>query len=163
MNKPTKQEIIEKLKIRVTPIGSGTAIDHIKPGRGLRIVEVLGMNSHDAAAIALNTESRKRTEKRKDLILMENRFLNEEELNKISLLAKDATVNTIKDYKVIKKNKLDLPEKVEAVLECINPNCITNHEEIKTKFLLKKSPIKAKCHYCETSMNEKEIEKHIKK
>jgi len=158
-----KEEAMKKLKIRVTPIGNGTAIDHIQPGVGLRIVEILGMNSDHAASIALNTESKKTKEKRKDLILMENRFLTEEELNKIKLLAKEATVNTIKNFKVTKKDKLDLPDKVESVLECINPNCISNHEEIKTKFSIKKSPIKAKCHYCETSMDEKEIEKHIKK
>jgi len=157
-----REEMIKKLKVRVTPIGNGTAIDHIKPGMGLRIVEVLGINQKDTAAIALNTQSSKREEKRKDLILMENKFLTEEELNKIKLLARDATVNTIKNYKVIKKEKLDLPEKVQAILECINPNCITNHEEIKTKFSIKKKPIQAKCHYCETPMNESEIERHIK-
>jgi len=158
-----KKEVIEKLQKRVTPIGNGTAIDHIQPGLGLRIVEILGLDPTHAAAIALNTESRKTKEKRKDLILMENRFLTEDELNKIKLLAKNATVNTIKNYKVVKKETLGLPEKAEGILKCINPVCITNHEEIKTKFSIKKNPLKAKCFYCETSMNEEEIKKYIKK
>ncbi|PIN98849.1 MAG: aspartate carbamoyltransferase regulatory subunit [Candidatus Diapherotrites archaeon CG10_big_fil_rev_8_21_14_0_10_31_34] len=158
-----KEEAIKKLKIRVTPIGNGTAIDHIRPGMGLRIVEILGMNSKEVGAIALNTETQKRKEKRKDLILMENRFLTEEELNKIKLLARDATVNTIKNYKVTKKERLGLPTKVQGVLECINPNCITNHEEIKTMFFIKKNPVQAKCFYCETAMDDTEIEKYIKK
>jgi aspartate carbamoyltransferase regulatory subunit len=158
-----KEEVIKKLKTRVTPIGNGTAIDHIQPGVGLTIVEVLGMTSQHSAAIALNTESKKMKEKRKDLILMENRFLTEEELNKIRLLARGATVNTIKNYKVEKKEMLDLPEKVEGILQCINPVCISNHENLKTKFSIKKNPVKAKCFYCETSMDEHEIKKYIKK
>ena len=158
-----KEEMIKKLKIRVTPIGNGTAIDHIKPGMGLKIVEILGMNSKNAAAIALNTDSSKRKEKRKDLILMENRYLSEEELNKIKLLARDSTVNTIKNYKITKKEKLGLPNKVQGIIECINPNCITNHEDLKTKFSIKKNPVQAKCFYCETTMEDKEIEKYIKK
>ncbi len=158
-----KQEVIKKLQKRVTPIGNGTAIDHIQPGLGLKIVEILGLGSKHAAAIALNTESRKTKGGRKDLILMENRFLNEDELNKIKLIARKATVNTIKKYKVVKKETLGLPEKVEGILQCINPVCITNHEEIKTKFLIKKKPLKAKCFYCETSMNEEEIKRYIKK
>ncbi len=158
-----KEEAIKKLKVRVTPIGNGTAIDHIPAGMGLVLVEVLGMNSGNAAAIALNTESSKTEGKRKDLILMENRFLNEEELNKIKLIARNATVNTIKNFKIVKKEKLDLPEKVQGILQCINPVCITNHEDIKGKFTIKKNPVKAKCIYCETSMNEKEIKKYIKK
>ncbi len=156
-----KKEVIKKLQKRVTPIGNGTAIDHIQPGLGLRIVEILGLDPKHAAAIALNTESRKM--KRKDLILMENRFLNEDELNKIKLLAKNATVNTIKNYKVVKKETLGLPEKAEGILKCINPICITNHEEIKTKFSIKKNPLKAKCFYCETTMSENEIKRYIKK
>jgi aspartate carbamoyltransferase regulatory subunit len=160
--KMNKQEMIKKLKLRVTPIGNGTAIDHIQPGMGLKIVEVLGMNEKNAAAIALNTESKKRKEKRKDLILMENRFLTETELNKIKLLARKATVNTIKNFKVEKKERLDLPEKVEGILECINPVCITNHEPVKTKFLIDKKAFKATCFYCETTMNKEEIKKHIK-
>lgn len=156
-----KEEMIKKLKVRVTPIGNGTAIDHIQPGTGLRIVEILGMNSDNVASIALNTESHKMKEKRKDLILMENRFLTEEEINKIKLIAEGATVNTIKNFKVQKKETLDLPEKAEGILKCINPVCISNHEHIKTKFLIKKNPVAAKCFYCETSMDEKEIKKHI--
>ncbi len=157
-----KEEAIKKLKVRVTPIGNGTAIDHIQPGMGLKIVRVLGLDSHHTAAIALNTESSKLEEKRKDLILMENRFLSEEELNKIKLLARNATVNTIKNYKVEKKERLDLPDKVEGILECINPVCISNHESIKTKFSIKKNPVNAKCFYCETSMDMEEIQKRIK-
>jgi len=157
-----KEEIIKKIRVRVTPIGNGTAIDHIEPGKGLRIVEILGLNSGNAASIALNTESRKMKEKRKDLILMENRFLTEEELNKIRLIAKNATVNTIKNFKIEKKESLDLPEKVQGILKCINPACITNHEEIKTKFSIKNNPVQAKCFYCETAMNKEEIRKHIK-
>ncbi len=156
-----KEEMIKKLKVRVTPIGNGTAIDHINPGMGLKIVEVLGMDEKNGAAIALNTESKRMKEKRKDLILMEDRFLTENELNKIKLLARNATVNTIKNYKIEKKEKLDLPKKAEGILKCINPICITNHEELKTKFSIKKEPVKAKCFYCETSMDKEEIKKHI--
>jgi len=155
-----KQKIL-KPKIRITPIGFGTAIDHITPGMGLRIVEVIKVEKDNAISIAINTESKKLG--RKDLILFENKFLNEKELDKVKLLARNATHNVIKDFKIVEKERLGLPERVSEIIECINPTCITNHEMIPTKFIItKKKPLQAKCYYCETVMEEEEIMRAVK-
>jgi aspartate carbamoyltransferase regulatory subunit len=71
-------------------------------------------------------------------------------------------LNVIKGYKVIKKERLTFPDHAEGIIECINPNCITNIEKIPTKFSLKKNPLRATCYYCETTMEEEEIMKGIK-
>jgi len=156
-----REKKIQQLKMRVTPIGNGTALDHIPSGHGLRIIEILGFEKDKGAALAINTESRKMG--RKDLVLLEDRFLSEKELEKVKLLARNATHNVIENYKVAKKETLGLPEKVEDIIKCINPNCITNHEAIPTKFIItKKEPLEATCYYCETAMEEEEIMKAIK-
>lgn len=156
-----KKQKILKPKIRITPIGFGTALDHIPAGMGLRIVEVMKLDKENAISIAINTESRKMG--RKDLILFENKFLNEKELDKVKLLARNATLNEIKNFRVAKKEKLGLPEEVEDIIVCINPSCISNHEPIPTKFnIIKKHPLKAKCYYCETVMEEEEIMRAVK-
>ena len=66
--------------------------------------------------------------------------------------------NIIEDYKVIKKVKVDIPDTLINIVKCQNPNCVTNHEEIKTKFvLINKQPLKLMCHYCERAVNSSEI------
>ncbi|RUM45057.1 MAG: hypothetical protein DSY35_01285 [Desulfurobacterium sp.] len=62
------------------------------------------------------------------------RELKEEEVNKISLISPRATINIIRDYEVVEKRKVEIPEIVEGVLKCANPNCITNFENVTTKF-----------------------------
>ncbi len=148
-------------KIHISAIANGTSIDHIPAGNALRLVEVVDLETGGVVTIALNVESRKM--KKKDLIFIENKELDEKEINKIKLIARKATVNMIKNYNIVKKMRLGLPEKVEEIIECINPNCITNAEEISTKFFItSKEPLKAKCFYCETTMEDREIRKAIR-
>ena len=151
----------ETKEIRLTPISNGTVIDHLPPGTALKIIEILKVEPKDAASIAINTESR--STGRKDLIMLENRFLNEQEIEKIGLIAKNATLNTIKNRKVAEKTKIGIPKKVSGIIKCINPKCITNAEPINTKFYIKNEPLEATCYYCQTTMNENDIVTSIKK
>lgn len=150
-------------ELHIKAIKEGTTIDHIPVGKALKIAEILGLESlgrDAAAAIALNVESKKTG--RKDLVFIENKDLNEDEVNKIALIAEGATLNLIKGHEVTKKMKILLPKTVEGILSCINPNCITNHEIITTRFSIQENPLKAKCFYCEKTMNEEEINKAVK-
>lgn len=61
--------------------------------------------------------------------------MEEKELNNIALLAPNVTINIIEDYKVIEKTKLDRLDKVIGLMKCDNPKCISNHENIETKFI----------------------------
>lgn len=147
-------------KIHLRPIAQGTAIDHLPRGTALTIVGILNLGKEPMTA-AVNVPSKKMG--RKDLLFIENRFLDEKELNKISLLAKGATLNIIKGAKVIKKEKIDYPSGIVAgIIKCINPNCISILEQLESKFkIISHKPLKARCYYCETTMDQKEIAESI--
>lgn len=146
--------------IRLTPISNGTVLDHLKVGSALKILDLLKLGHQHAITLAINTESGKMG--RKDLLFIEGKELTPEEINKIALIARGATLNIIKDSNVASKNKIELPKFVNGTIKCVNPNCITNSEGIATKFSISASPPKAKCHYCEREMNESEIFNSVK-
>ncbi len=146
--------------IRLTPISNGTVLDHLKVGSALKILELLKLGHKNAITLAINTESGKMV--RKDLVFIEGKELTPEEINKIALIARGATLNIIKESNVSSKSKIEIPEFVNGTIKCVNPNCITNAEIIATKFSISAPPLKAKCYYCEREMNESEIFNSVK-
>lgn len=153
--------MVKKTKkgLYIKPIGRGTTIDHLPVGTALKVLRIVG-EGEAAVTVAMRVPSGKMGTK--DLVFVENRFLGKEELDKIALIARNATVNLIENGEVKEKTKLEIPEKVTDMLECINPNCITNKENIPTKFYISKENKTAKCHYCEKKMNQKQIASRIK-
>ena len=149
-----------KKEIHITPVKNGTAIDHLKPGSGQKILEVLNLRD-TMVTMGMNVESRKMG--RKDIMFIEGREISEKELDKIALIGKGATVNTIRNSEIVKKTELPYPKTAEGIIRCINPRCITNAEKIASKFGIRPEPLEAKCLYCETRMNEEEIVSSIKK
>jgi aspartate carbamoyltransferase regulatory subunit len=147
-------------KLSIRPIEQGTAIDHLPVGTALKIISVLHVKNEPMTA-AVNVPSKKMG--RKDLLFIENRFLDQNEISKVALIAKGATLNVIKGAKVIKKEKLRYPAgMIEDAITCINPNCISIVEKLKSKFrIISEHPLKAKCYYCETTMDEAEIARSI--
>ncbi len=147
-------------KNRLVSLESGTAIDHIKKGHGLTIMDALDLDSDTTYSIAVNVPSKSMG--RKDLVMIEHKELSEQEYSKIGFISSNATINIIKENQVIKKIKADLPDSAEGFIKCYNPNCITNFEDIPTKFKISQQPLKAKCFYCEKTMNENEITRFLK-
>ncbi len=143
---------------RVSKIEEGTVIDHLTPDTVFKVAEMLKLSSHpNLVSIATNLFSKKMG--RKALIKIEKRFLTEEEVNKISVFAPDATVSIIKHFDVKEKGRVKVPEAIENVIKCSNPSCITNHEQVTTKFIVvEKDPLKVVCRYCERPMMQSEIE-----
>ncbi len=141
-------------EIRITPIKDGTAIDHLKPGAAYKILEVLNLNQCTVTA-GMNVESRKMG--KKDIVFIEGKELSEKEFEKIALIGRGATVNIIRNSEIKKKMELHYPQKVEGIMKCINPKCITNAERFPAKFTIKTEPLEAKCFYCETRMGEQDI------
>ena len=79
-------------------------------------------------------------------------------MNKIALIAPSATVNIVREYKVAEKFSVEIPSEIVGILRCANPNCVSNHEYTTPKFyVISKEPLKVRCHYCERTMEEKEI------
>jgi aspartate carbamoyltransferase regulatory subunit len=139
-------------ELKVQPIRNGTVIDHIAPGMALKVLHVLnlpqpGMTSTVTAAI--NVPSRHMG--RKDIVKVEDRELDAGEVNKISLIAPRASINIIREYEVAEKHNVTLPDIVEGIVRCPNPNCITNQAEpVPSAFkVTNKNPPKLQCGYCD--------------
>ena len=88
---------------------------------------------------------------KKDIVKIENRELETKEVNKIALIAPKATINIIRDYEVVEKYKVELPDEIVGIVTCSNPTCISNaREPVKSRFLLVgRDPPQIKCYYCE--------------
>lgn len=149
-------------EIRVEAIRHGTVIDHLPAGFGLLIIKLLGgMPARKIVTIGANLKSRALNFK--DLIKIEDRELNEGEIDKIALMAPNATINIVRNYRVIKKIKPRLPENIRGAFSCPNPRCITNHETMTTVFhtSANKKIVTLSCHYCEKQFSQAEIVKYV--
>ena len=135
-------------QIKVNAIKNGTVIDHITAGKIRKVMDILELDGTDVVMIGMNLTSNKIG--KKDIVKIENKELSQDEVNSIALVAPNATLIIIKDFEVEKKVSLEIPEYFENLIVCPNPKCITNSEEIKSKFrLTKDEPVKVRCHYCE--------------
>lgn len=146
-------------ELRVQKIKEGTVIDHIKAGYALAVLKILGVNkdSKKVVSLAMNVPSQ-RTGK-KDVVKVEGRALRRSELNKISLITPNATINTIENYEVKRKVRVSLPGEIEDTINCINPNCVTNAGEPITPIfnVVSKDPPRLRCPYCGKFIEESEI------
>ncbi len=144
-------------KLQVEAINSGTVIDHIPAGQGVKILDRLHLlNSEARITVGFNLPSK--AQKSKDIIKVEGRKFTEQEANELALFAPGATINVIDDYKVVDKFKMAIPETLKAVIACPNSNCISHNEPVDSYFHLseKNESLQLKCHYCEKSFS-KEI------
>ena len=145
-----------KKSLKVKPIENGTVIDHIDKGKALKVYKVLNINKERTITIAMNVPSKKN--EKKDVLKIEGIELSKEDVDKISLISPNATINIIKDGIVVKKFKVEIPDEIEGILRCTNPNCITQIEDIVGKFKVEeKEPLKIRCIYCEKFLNSIEI------
>lgn len=141
---------MQESELMVRRIREGTVIDHIDAGRGLQVLEALGMDGRDGGliTIALNVPSGKF--KKKDIVKVENRFLQDDDTNKLAIIAPSSTVNIIKSYKLVEKRRVSLPNEIDRIFRCSNPDCITNSQErIESVMdvIDRNGPV-LKCRYC---------------
>jgi aspartate carbamoyltransferase regulatory subunit len=137
-------------QVRVSKIKDGTVIDHISGGYALDVVKILGITGHErqVVTIAINVPSKQfRT---KDIVKIEGRAVNQQEANRIALIAPRATINIVRDYVVVEKQEVKLPKIIEDIIRCINPTCISNSiEPVAPKFSVEsEEPLLLKCRYC---------------
>ena len=135
-------------KIKVNAIKNGTVIDHIAAGKILKVIDILNLTGNNTVMVGMNLASNKIG--KKDIIKIENRELSKEEANSIALISPSATLIIINDFEVVKKTLLDMPEYIEEHIICSNPKCITNSEEIPSKYYINNAEsATARCLYCE--------------
>ncbi len=141
---------------QVAALRHGTVIDHLSPGMALKALEMIGVPQEGAALIGVNLKSGKAG--RKDILKLENVELSQEHIENLAVLGPNASVCYIREYEVVKKVRVKLPETLEGVLRCPNPNCITNHDRIATRFDVERtSPTQVRCAYCERLISEEEL------
>lgn len=153
---------MEKRKeLIVSAIENGTVIDHIPADKVFQVVKILGLDKvSNPVYFGTNVESKKYGTK--GFVKISDKFFAPEDVNKISLVAPTASIIEIKDFEVINKQTVKIPERIEKIVKCFNPNCVTNKEhDIPTKFRVKfdaEGKLRLVCHYCEKYTSEENIE-----
>src|ERR687883_1067780 len=152
-------EMSDTSRLLVRRIKDGTVIDHIEAGKALLVLRALNITGKEGTVItvALNVPSSKHG--KKDIIKVENRFLETGETNKLALIAPHASINIIKDYKLIEKRKIQLPESIVGIFRCPNLKCITNSDENISPIIdiMEKEKIILKCRYCARTLTIDEL------
>jgi aspartate carbamoyltransferase regulatory subunit len=147
-------------KLRIDKIRDGTVIDHIRAGHALEVLQILGITGKEGATISLAMNVSSPKIGRKDILKIEARVLGEDEVAKIALVAPEATINIIRETKVVKKTRVELPDIITNVVRCPNTRCITNQERepIHPRYkVVSHSPIELKCLYCWSLVSGEEI------
>jgi aspartate carbamoyltransferase regulatory subunit len=143
----------------ISQIERGTVIDHLDPTVVFAVVRVLGIDDSIQDTVTVGTNLLSKAHGKKGIIKIANHFLTSEDVNKLSVISPNATVNIIEDYEVKQKFKVSFPEIVEKILKCPNPNCVTNVEGHSTRFrLIQHEPLLLFCTYCERFVRKQDIE-----
>jgi aspartate carbamoyltransferase regulatory subunit len=150
---------VSETELRVSKIKDGTVIDHITGGHALDVVKILGITGREKRVITIAINVPSKRFKAKDIVKVEGRELNPQEVHKIALLAPHASINIIRDYKVVEKQRVHLPKTIDDIIKCANPACISNsNEPVVGKFYVNSDePLRLKCHYCGYIMEKSEV------
>lgn len=144
-------------ELQVAALENGTAIDHIPTNAVFKVVSLLKLQSiNNRITIGNNFKSNKMGHK--GIIKVADKFFREDELNRIALVAPNVNLNIIKNFEVVEKKKVVLPDEIIEIMKCNNPKCITNNEPMKTRFhVTDKEKVELQCHYCELKIKKEEV------
>lgn len=132
----------------VRRIKNGTVIDHIAPGEALNVVKILGITGTTQEALSIATNVQSGNMGHKDIVKLTNRELSKEEVNRIALISPNATINIVRNFKVVEKKGVEIPHLIEGIVRCPNPGCISNTSEpIRSRFEVLSKGLH--CCYCD--------------
>ncbi|MCQ2258140.1 MAG: aspartate carbamoyltransferase regulatory subunit [Bacteroidaceae bacterium] len=162
-----------KEQLMVAALENGSVIDHIPTDKLFTITKLLELEKlKEPVLIGNNLESHLMN--RKGLIKVANKFLNEKEISKLAVVCPKIRLTVIKNYEVVEKREITLPETLTDIVKCPNPVCITNNEPMKTVFYVDRhnyihhlfahehalnedDNTKLKCRYCGKEVKIREI------
>lgn len=147
-------------KLEVTAIESGTVIDHIPAGSLFKIIDILRLD-RETHRITFGNNLESKRMGTKAIIKINDRICRPEEINRIALVAPNAVVNSIENYEVKKKQKVEVPRHIEGFARCANPKCVTNVEGVKTAFEVVRREdggYALRCEYCEKTTWPEQLE-----
>src|SRR5690554_26724 len=145
-------------ELQVAALENGTAIDHIPTAAVFKVVSLLQLQQlNNRITIGNNLKSNKM--ENQGIIKVSDKFFREDELNRIALVAPNVNLNIIRDFEVVEKKKVVLPDEIVEIMKCNNPKCVTNNEPMKTRFhVIDKEKVELQCHYCELKIKKEEVE-----
>ncbi|MDE6333148.1 MAG: aspartate carbamoyltransferase regulatory subunit [Muribaculaceae bacterium] len=142
-----------KNELAVAALERGTVIDHIPSSAVFKAVKILGLeNTPHAVTIGCNLASAKLGNK--GIIKVADMEFDDATINRIALIAPTAVINIIRDYHVVEKRQVALPDTIAGIVRCANPKCITNNEPMATKFdvVAREPHTLIRCRYCNHSV-----------
>lgn len=144
-----------KKELAVAALRNGTVIDRIPSTALFQAVKILGIEKLDKhVTIGNNLDSKKLGTK--GIIKVADTFFPEDVLNRIALIAPTAKINIIRDFEVVEKFPVSIPQSIVGIVKCDNPKCITNNEPMRTRFeLVDEERHVLRCHYCGHTVNAK--------
>ena len=152
------KQMKEEQKLQVSAIKNGTVIDHIPAKNLFKVIKILGLVKMETqATFGTNLDSEKLG--KKAIIKISDKYFKDNEINRLILVAPEARLNIIHDYHVVEKKQVEVPDQITGISKCVNPKCITNHENVTPKFkVVSKKNVALKCLYCEKITDEDNIE-----
>ena len=147
---PEEGEVMAEMR-RVTAIRNGTVVDHIPSGYAMQVISILGIATDRATPVSLvmNVPSDKLG--RKDVLKIEDRELDQEDLDRLALIAPAASIAIIRNHAVAEKMKVELADDLLNIARCSFSNCITknNHEPLPQRMrVVSRDPLEVRCYYC---------------
>ncbi len=146
-----------KEALQVAALKEGTVIDHIPADKLFTVVNLLQLQKTEQnITIGNNFESQRLG--KKGFIKVADRFFTDEEISRLSVVAPNVRLNIIRNYEVVEKKQVIMPDELCGIVKCANPKCITNNEPMKTIFhVTDKDNGILRCHYCEKEQNKEAL------
>ena len=139
---------MKREELQVAALRNGTVIDHIPSEKIFEVVNLLRLGQvHTSVTIGYNLKSQKMG--KKSIVKIADMFFTPEKLNQLSVITPNATLCVIKDFEVVEKREVRMPDELIGIVKCDNHKCITNNEPMKTRFhVLDKEKGILQCRYC---------------
>lgn len=145
---------MKREELMVAAIENGTVIDHIPSSKLFEVVSLLHLEAIRGSSIMVGYNLKSKKMGHKSIIKVSDKYFSDAELNQLSVVAPNVTLCIIRDYEVVEKKKVALPEEIRGIVRCANPKCITNNEPMTTLFhVTDRERGVIQCHYCEKEQN----------
>ena len=111
-------------KLKVSAIENGTVLDHIPANQLFKVINILELTKCQNQ-ITFGTNLDSKLLGKKAIIKVSDRYFADDEINKVALVAPLAKINIIKNFEVVEKRIISVPEEISGIAKCSNPKCIT--------------------------------------
>ena len=140
---------MEKRKdLLVAALENGTVIDHIPTTKLFTVANLLKLDTFPEPVLIGNNLSSNKIGI-KGMIKIANRMLTTDEISRLAVVCPNIRLCIIRDYEVVEKKEVRLPDTLENVVKCANPVCISNNEPMRSFFYVTdKENGTMRCHYC---------------